>query len=78
MKLNRKLLVLAKGISVWWGIYLILGCCAGFAVRMVQTLFMMAEPLDIFGGGLDIEFFLHLADADDADIDHMLVPAFSM
>lgn len=47
MKLNRKLLVLAKGISVWWGIYLILGCCAGFAVRMVQTLFMSAKPLEI-------------------------------
>lgn len=47
MKLNRKLLIIAKGISVWWGIYLILGCCAGFAVRMVQTMFMSAEPLEI-------------------------------
>lgn len=39
MKLNRKLIVIAKGISVWWGIYLILGCCAGFAVRTLQSLF---------------------------------------
>ena len=39
MKLNRKLIVIAKGISVWWGIYLILGCCAGFAVRTIQSLF---------------------------------------
>ena len=48
MKLNRKLLVIAKGISVWWGIYLILGCCAGFAVRMIQTMFLSAEPFEIF------------------------------
>ena len=47
MRLNRKLLIVAKGISVWWGIYLILGCCAGFAVQMVQTMFMSAEPLEI-------------------------------
>ena len=47
MKLNRKLLVIAKGISVWWGIYLILGCCAGFAVRMIQTLLMSAKPFEI-------------------------------
>lgn len=47
MKLNRKLLVIAKGISVWWGIYLILGCCAGFAVRMIQTLFLAAKPFEL-------------------------------
>ncbi|MBQ5319670.1 MAG: hypothetical protein J6K17_11290 [Oscillospiraceae bacterium] len=47
MKLNRKLLVIAKGISVWWGIYLILGCCAGFAVRMIQTLFLTVKPMEI-------------------------------
>ncbi|MBQ8787606.1 MAG: hypothetical protein IJZ61_08225 [Oscillospiraceae bacterium] len=47
MKLNRKMLIIAKGVSVWWGIYLILGCCAGFAVRMMQTLFMPAKPLEI-------------------------------
>ncbi len=40
MKLNNKLLAAAKGISVWWGIYLILGCCAGFAVKTIQDLFM--------------------------------------
>lgn len=47
MKLNRKLLVIAKGISVWWGIYLILGCCAGFAVRMVQTMLMSVKPFEL-------------------------------
>lgn len=40
MKISQKLLVLAKGIGVWWGIYLILGCCAGFAVKTVQDLFL--------------------------------------
>lgn len=47
MKLNNKLLALAKGISVWWGIYLILGCCAGFAVKTIQDLFMDAQPFRI-------------------------------
>lgn len=28
MKLEKRLLAAAKGISLWWGIYLILGCCA--------------------------------------------------
>ncbi len=40
MKLNNKLLAIAKGISVWWGIYLILGCCAGFAVKTIQDIFI--------------------------------------
>lgn len=47
MKLNNKLLALAKGISVWWGIYLILGCCAGFAVKTIQDLFMDTQPFRI-------------------------------
>ncbi len=47
MKLNRKLLVAAKGISVWWGIYLILGCCAGFAVKTIQGLFMAKDTFEI-------------------------------
>lgn len=47
MKLNRKLLVIAKGISVWWGIYLILGCCAGFAIRMIQTMFIAMKPFEL-------------------------------
>lgn len=42
MKLEKRLLALAKGISLWWGIYLILGCCAGFAVRMVHDLFTLS------------------------------------
>ncbi len=47
MKLNRKLLVIAKGISVWWGIYLILGCCAAFAIHMIQTMFISAKPFEL-------------------------------
>ena len=42
MKLEKKLLAVAKGISLWWGIYLILGCCAGFAVRMVLDIFTLS------------------------------------
>lgn len=42
MKLEKKLLAAAKGISLWWGIYLILGCCAGFAVQMVHNLFTLS------------------------------------
>ncbi|MCM1024153.1 MAG: hypothetical protein NC395_08865 [Prevotella sp.] len=47
MKLNNKLLALAKGISVWWGIYLILGCCAGFALKTIQDLFLDVKPFRI-------------------------------
>ena len=47
MKLNRRLMVIAKGIGVWWGIYLILGCCAGFVIRMIQTLFMSVKPFEM-------------------------------
>ncbi len=42
MKLEKKLLAIAKGISLWWGIYLILGCCACFAVRMVLDFFTLS------------------------------------
>lgn len=42
MKLEKRLLALAKGISLWWGIYLILGCCAGFAVQMVHNIFALS------------------------------------
>ncbi len=42
MKLEKRLLALAKGISLWWGIYLILGCCAGFAVQMVHNIFSLS------------------------------------
>lgn len=41
MKLGRKLLIVAKGIGLWWGIYLILCCCAGFALKMIDDLFMV-------------------------------------
>lgn len=42
MKLEKRLLAAAKGISLWWGIYLILGCCAGFAVRMLHNIFTLS------------------------------------
>lgn len=43
MKLGKKLLAAAKGISLWWGIYLILGCCAGFMVKTLRSFLMIAS-----------------------------------
>lgn len=52
MKLEKRLLAAAKGISLWWGIYLILGCCAGFAVRMVHNLFTLSY------GGFELKLYI--------------------
>lgn len=52
MKLEKKLLAAAKGISLWWGIYLILGCCAGFAVRMLHNLFTLSF------GSFDLKLYI--------------------
>lgn len=41
MKFSQKLQIIAKGIGLWWGIYLILGCCLGFAMNMLMGLFMV-------------------------------------
>ena len=41
MKFGQKVLIIAKGIGLWWGIYLILGCCIGFALKMAMDLFMI-------------------------------------
>lgn len=43
MKLGKRLLAAAKGISLWWGIYLILGCCAGFMVKTIRS-FLLEAP----------------------------------
>ena len=34
--------MLAKAISVWWGIFLILGCCIGFSVNILFGLFAVS------------------------------------
>lgn len=52
MKLEKKLLAAAKGISLWWGIYLILGCCAGFAVRMIHNFFTLSA------GGFELKLYI--------------------
>ncbi|MBP1560466.1 MAG: hypothetical protein J6C96_04400 [Oscillospiraceae bacterium] len=57
MKLGRKLLMTAKGISVWWGIYLILGCCIGFGLKTVKDLFMTA------GAGFEIKLYIPIMGA---------------
>lgn len=52
MKMGRKILIAAKGISLWWGIYLILCCCAGFALKMIDNLFMVVS------GTFEIKLYL--------------------
>lgn len=52
MKLGRKILIAAKGISLWWGIYLILCCCAGFALKMIDSLFM------VLSGTFEIKLYI--------------------
>ena len=54
MKFGQKLLIIAKGIGLWWGIYLILGCCVGFALNMAMDLFM------ILAGVFEIKRYLPL------------------
>ncbi len=48
--MNRKArtLMLAKSISVWWGIYLIIGCCIGFSLRTLNGLLFNLENLSRF------------------------------
>lgn len=43
MKLGKRLLATAKKISLWWGIYLILGCCAGFMVKTLRSFLMITS-----------------------------------
>lgn len=52
MKFGQKLLIIAKGIGLWWGIYLILGCCVGFALNMAMDLFML------FSGVFELKRYL--------------------
>lgn len=35
MSFKSRVIMLAKAISVWWGIFLILGCCIGFSVNIL-------------------------------------------
>ncbi len=39
MNFKSKILMLAKAISVWWGIYLIIGCCACFSINILLGIF---------------------------------------
>ena len=41
MKFSQKLLIIAKGVGLWWGIYFILGCCLGFALNMAMDFLMV-------------------------------------
>jgi hypothetical protein len=35
--------MVAKAISVWWGIFLILGCCIGFTLNIVSGFIGISE-----------------------------------
>lgn len=42
MSFKSRVIMLAKAISVWWGIFLILGCCIGFSVNILFGLFSVS------------------------------------
>lgn len=42
MSFKSRVIMLAKAISVWWGIFLILGCCIGFSVNILFGLFAVS------------------------------------
>lgn len=48
MNFKSKVISTAKGIMVWWGIFLILGCCAGFVYKIIHNVFAFAEGSDHF------------------------------
>lgn len=56
MNLKAKLLMRAKAISVWWGIYLILGCCAGFSLKVLWGFLFVSGGADKF----DVSVFVPL------------------
>lgn len=49
MSFKSRVIMLAKAISVWWGIFLILGCCIGFSVNILFGLFSVSgtQKLDM-------------------------------
>ncbi len=56
MNLKTKAAMIAKAIGVWWGIFLILGCCAGFTIKVLYGLFYAAGGAEKF----DIKIFVPL------------------
>ena len=45
---KARTLMLAKSISVWWGIYLIIGCCIGFSIKTLNGLLFTFENMSQF------------------------------
>lgn len=42
MNYKAKAAVVLKALCVWWGIFLILGCCAGFCIKVLFGLFFVS------------------------------------
>lgn len=58
MNLKAKLLMRAKAISVWWGIYLILGCCAGFSLKVLWGFLFVSGSADKFDVGVFVPLLI--------------------
>lgn len=56
MNLKAKMLMRAKAVSVWWGIYIILGCCAGFSLKVLWGFLFVSGGADKF----DVRVFVPL------------------
>lgn len=56
MNLKAKMLMRAKAVSVWWGIYLILGCCVGFSLKVLWGFLFVSGSADKF----DVRVFVPL------------------
>ncbi len=48
MNFKSKVVSTAKAIMVWWGIFIILGCCIGFVYKIIHNVFAFAEGADNF------------------------------
>lgn len=42
MNFKAKAAVILKALAVWWGIFLILGCCIGFSIKVLFGLFFVS------------------------------------
>ncbi|MGN0586024.1 MAG: hypothetical protein ACI4JF_01950 [Oscillospiraceae bacterium] len=58
MNLKAKMLMRAKAISVWWGIYLILGCCAGFSLKVLWGFLFVSGGADKFDVGVFVPLII--------------------
>ncbi|MGN1101267.1 MAG: hypothetical protein ACI4RG_03685, partial [Huintestinicola sp.] len=43
MNFKARAAVVLKALGVWWGIFLILGCCVGFSIKVLFGLFFVSS-----------------------------------